>query len=532
MANPCDPPGVTNQRALDCFHVRFARATAQAEVAVPTHKTNRDENKYPTKIGTYTKCVQQDSPGLVNLPAYNLFRAATLSGNFGDFENIPLGGTRTLNGPLGSYAFSMEGTDGWQFGSNPSPENQEAPVIVPPPPALSSEEYGTELVELYWCSLLRDVAFTEYGNSPIAAMAAQELSGMPKYAGPRDSSNNVTPDLLFRGNSQGQNIGPYISQLFLVPTAMGAQSISQQVATYVPNLDYMTYLPLWEAVQNGVDTGLTNKTDPTPRFLHNGRGLASYTHVDELYQAYFTAHLVLESLRLPVNPGTPYTKSRKQNGFGTFGPPDIASTLATVAKIALNAVWYQKWVVHLRHRPESGGGIVHLTKIGKNGDLGGGVNDNVLGSNAVEQSYGRYRSSYLLSQAFPEGSPAHPSYPTGHGTVGGACITVLKFFYDGNAPINQPMAPASDGLSVVPYSYTNADKDAMTVNGELNKLAHNITYGHGLHAGIHWRSDSDDSMLLGEAIAISVLQDLAKTYKESFQITINKLDGSIATITN
>ncbi len=30
-------------------------------------------------------------------------------------------------------------------------------------------------------------------------------------------------------------------------------------------------------------------------------------------------------------------------------------------------------------------------------------------------------SSYLLPQAFPEGSPLHPSYPAGHATVAGAC---------------------------------------------------------------------------------------------------------------
>ena len=47
--------------------------------------------------------------------------------------------------------------------------------------------------------------------------------------------------------------------------------------------------------------------------------------------------------------------------------------------------------------------------------------------------YSQY-GSYLLPQAFPEGSPTHPCYPTGHGTAGGACITALKFFYDGNQP--------------------------------------------------------------------------------------------------
>jgi hypothetical protein len=63
-------------------------------------------------------------------------------------------------------------------------------------------------------------------------------------------------------------------------------------------------------------------------------------------------------------------------------------------------------------------------------------------------------------------------------------------------------------------------------------LAHNVTFGHGIHAGIHWRSDSDSSMVLGEAIAISALQDRAQCYNEKFTVTFTKLDGTIATITN
>lgn len=68
--------------------------------------------------------------------------------------------------------------------------------------------------------------------------------------------------------------------------------------------------------------------------------------------------------------------------------------------------------------------------------------------------------------------------------------------------------------------------------GELNKLAHNVTFGHGIHAGIHWRSDSDQSMILGEALAISVLQDMAQCYNEKFTISFAKLDGTTATISN
>jgi hypothetical protein len=37
---------------------------------------------------------------------------------------------------------------------------------------------------------------------------------------------------------------------------------------------------------------------------------------------------------------------------------------------------------------------------------------------------------------------------------------------------------------------------------------------------------------LGEAIALSILQDRAHTYNEKFTIKVTKLDGSITSITN
>ena len=62
----------------------------------------------------------------------------------------------------------------------------------------------------------------------------------------------------------------------------------------------------------------------------------------------------------PLNPGNPCIDSKIKNGFGTFGQPDIAATLVAVAGKAIREIWCQKWWVHLRHRPESGGAIVYL----------------------------------------------------------------------------------------------------------------------------------------------------------------------------
>ena len=186
-------------------------------------------------------------------------------------------------------------------------------------------------------------------------------------------------------------------------------------------------------------------------------------------------------------------------------------------------------VCALAASPGSHGGIAHLIKTGQGDKTDASLSNVILNSQGLQQSFNKY-GSWLLSQAFPEGSPTHPAYPTGHGTVGGACITVLKFFFDGNFVIPNPVAPTSDGLSLVPY--TGPDAGKLTVNGELNKLGHNVSFGHGIHAGIHWRSDTDTSLLLGEAVALSFLRDRAQTYNEPFTVHLTKFDGTPATISN
>src|SRR5205814_1274203 len=154
------------------------------------------------------------------------------------------------------------------------------------------------------------------------------------------------------------------------------------------------------------------------------------------------------------------------------GPPDFAGTVCEVATRALHAVWYQKWMVHLRPRPEATGGTVHLIKTGQGDKTDVKLSKVILDSKGIQESFKKY-GTWLLSQAFPEGSPMHPSYPTGHGTVAGACVTVLKFFFDGEqkirpllTKIGKDVVMASpDGLLLQPY--TGTDTDSLDVNGEL-----------------------------------------------------------------
>src|SRR5262249_22938337 len=91
-----------------------------------------------------------------------------------------------------------------------------------------------------------------------------------------------------------------MSQFLLQDTLLGAVPVTQKYMTFVSGIDYMKDKTTFLQVQNGVPTGSTLQPD-VPRFLHDGRGLAAYTHADVLYQAYFTAYLVLNT----INGGNP-----------------------------------------------------------------------------------------------------------------------------------------------------------------------------------------------------------------------------------
>jgi hypothetical protein len=187
-------------------------------------------------------------------------------------------------------------------------------------------------------------------------------------------------------------------------------------------------------------------------------------------------------------------------------------------------VWYQKWFVHRALRPEAYGGLVHNTLSRARTYP---LHPDILNSKAVQKVFTN-NETYLLPHAFPEGCPQHPSYGQGHGTVAGACVTILKAFFDETFVIPNPVMASPDGLSLLPYA--GADADQITVGGELNKVAANIAIGRN-HAAVHWRSDYEASLPLGEAIAISVLRDQRPTYNENFQgFTFTMFDGTPITV--
>ena len=281
----------------------------------------------------------------------------------------------------------------------------------------------------------------------------------------------------------------------LQPTALGVQELPQRYRTFLPNQAFLTDPVSYQAVQNGGGSGNPIE-DGTLRFVRNGRDLTAYTRVDVLYQAYFTAFLVLAGLGARPNAGNPYGRpggpiplSNTQKAFGTLGGPDAAGTIAEMATRALKASWNRKWIVDLRMRPEEYGALVEAKRIASSPvpQASTELHSDVL-TPAVLPKILATHGTHLLPQAYPEGSPTHPCYTGGHATVAGACCTAIKFFFDGAQKIRPLLTvvgrdvyePSADGLSL--NTYTGADSDSLDINGELNKLAFNVSFGHGIHA--------------------------------------------------
>jgi hypothetical protein len=518
-------------RADTALKIRIDAAQAEKAKALPIHDDNGDEEKYDNKIGNYSKGLPHNEFGEVDLGAYKTLLDAVTSGQPADFEKIKLGGTVKLVNPQSGLAFDLEGADSHA-------------LRIPPSPKVDSAERAAEMVELYWMALCRDVPFAMYGQEPLSIAAIEDLNKLTDFKGPK-VGGRVTAQTLFRGDTPGELAGPYISQFFLQPAPFGALAVNdtngnlaQQYIAYKPGIDYMTQPDNWRAVQDGQATVSPPPRDQPlplpfgpnqmlgPRCLFNGRCGSAFVHVDELYQAYFMAALnLLDNLKFDsYDINNPYNDSRTQVGFGTFGNPHVATLVAEVATRALKAVWYQKWFVHRALRPEAYGGLVHY-KLTANRDYP--LHPDVLGSQAVRQTFKTF-GTYFLPQAFPEGCPQHPSYGSGHATVAGACATIIKAFFREEMKMPDPVVSSPDGTRLL--AYTGPDADQLTLGGEANKIAGNVGMFRN-HAGVHWRSDHVQSILLGEQLAISILEDQKKLYNEDFKgWTFTKFDGNKITI--
>lgn len=460
-------------------------------------------------------------------------------------------------------------------------------VTMPPPPKLESDQLAYEMAEVYWLSLLRDVSLSRLGggincpnggvgelppadqddridaaikclnNMPYALNGYQEPGQMGDDGTEIPSRNRnlggaaeLTRQTVFRGATAGDVVGPYVSQFLLIGSPMpndgankfkevnivtgeigyGAQVIHQKYSPHRPQLDFLTARDLFLDAQEGARLG--GEQFGKARFITTPRDLATYVHYDALYQAYLNACLILLGFGAPADPGIAIhsgmnvlangTPANVTQGFSLFGGPHVLNLVTEVSTRALKAVRHQKFNVHCRLRPEAVGGVVEFDPYG----VGKAIEQKLCPDVITRiQAHPNGNKTKLLPMAFPEGSPMHPSYGAGHATVAGACVTMLKAFFDTDAVFARDLNAKEIRIlprstvdqnpgAYAPVAYVSCDgnslvdvkpKDYLTVGGELDKLAANIAIARNM-AGVHFYCDYIDSLLMGEEVALDVLK--------------------------
>ena len=502
------------QRALDVYLMREAAARNHLLEAFsqPPQLGNTDEASVLNYAASYTKGLQHNSIGEVDPVAYRTYLAAVRTGTMAAFEAIPLasGAQVKLANPMAAYCMELHGTD-------------SAATRIRPAPEFLSPETAAEMVEVYWQALTRDVPFADYASNSSIAAAVGDLNNKTHQIGPV-VGGRLTSASLFRGTSAGDLTGPYISQFLLKDIPYGPTSIAQRYKQPVAGSDYMKVWEEYLAIQNGRLPTRADVLDATPRYIYNGRALANWVHSDFSYQAFLNAALIaLGYGRGALSSTNPYLSSANQGNFIDFGGPDILNQVAMAARVGLAGAWFQKWQVHRRLRPEVMAARAEIDRgLPEPRYLVHGEIANSVAASRLLSAQG----NILLPMAFPEGSPTHPAYPAGHAAIAGACTTVLKAFFNPDFTIPNPVQASRDGTALEAINTT------VKLGDELDKLASNISIGRDT-AGVHYRSDGIEGMLLGEQVGIGLLRDYSLSYPESFDgYLLRRFDGSNVRIRN
>jgi len=532
-------------------------------------------------IGNFHKSLPHNEFGEVDPPAaYQALQAALpdLPMGPGDLEHVPPGPlshpaqaalnrdptggghierAATLNNPQSGYSRERVG---------PEPEQ----LNMPPPPRVLSASAAAEFTELYWMALQRDVSLELLESDDNDATAIAELKdvftrGINDVSDPgrlrlgldlptENGHLSLNKHTLYRCGLKDEDQGPLVSQFFLHDVPFGTFTVVQKQFPYAPGLDYLTDHRNWLLAQNtGYDRfGRSYSSDndfgdnhaayeakgAVQRRIGSMRDLARFVNKDALHEAYFNAALLLSNWKAKVDAGNPYRDLLKRQGaFGTLGDPNLLALVSEVATRALQVVWRQKWIINRRLRPEAYGGLMQMQRLGYDGGSGSvtrayGLPDWVFETEAAQailnQRHERGEAdAYFLPMAFTAGSPTHPAHGAGHATVAGACVTVLKAWYQEDDLI-APMIRASSHpqtrakLDVLQPkktvgdlpAYAGGDEGAMTVGGELNKIASNVAMGRSM-GGVHWRTDNTRSLRLGEQVATMMLVRHIADYSET-----------------
>jgi hypothetical protein len=281
------------------FRIRQAAAQAYLNEPEPLHRSNGDEARYPDKRASFAKTLPHNDVGEVDVDAFATLVSVLSNGDPTSFETIPRDQRAEveLNNPQATYSYDLVGLD-------------SAATSLDPPPAFASTLMATEMAELYWRSLTRDVPFRDYETDALIAAAVADMNG---FTEPLTSSGGkkLTPATVFRGETPGDLIGPYLSQFLWLDIPYGIKTVEQRYTVPTRGQSFLTDYAEWLACQRGAGPRSRLAFDTTPRFICSARELAEYVHRD--FSSYMNAALIMLALgKDALSPTNPYGGSRMQ----------------------------------------------------------------------------------------------------------------------------------------------------------------------------------------------------------------------------
>ena len=496
-------PAHRSERPLAAFRIRRDAAQAYLDRSPPAHASNGDEERYADKRASFAKTLPHNDVGEVDVDAFKAFVAILTSGDARGFETIPRDRSAEveLNNPQATYAFDLVGVD-------------SAATALDPAPTFSSAHMASDMAELYWLALTREVPFREYDRHPLLTAAIGDINALETFS---STAAKLTSATIFRGDTPGDRIGPYLSQFLWLDIPYGLKTLEQRYTVPTRGQSFLTTYGDWLNCQRGARPRASLYFDATPRFICSARELVEFVHRDFSFQSYMNAALIMLELgKEALAPTNPYRSSPTQSGDITLGSKNVLSLLAQAALLGQKGAYFHKWQVHRRLRPECMAGRIETHAAGKRRyDL----HPDILRCDAVGRVHAQY-GTRLLPVAFPEGCPTHPSYPSAHACNAGACATILKAFFDTDYVLPRAVEATADGTALQPWQGA-----PLTLGNEINKLAGNIALARDA-AGVHYRSDSIRGLLVGEQQALGLLSDYSRTYNERFDgFIVTKFDG-------
>jgi len=490
-------------------------------------------------------------PRCDDVDAYTRAATCPSTSTLDALSRVP-GATKRLEGLVDAANAAAHATRG---------RDADVPTDVPRFAPVGSSTFAYDLAEAYAMAHLRDVPLDALGTSGTASYAeAERVLGdfLRRFAaaplGLRPETLFRCPDTLFAPECRA---GPYVSQLLFADVFDG-YSLRDRRFLYERDTANLTVRARLLDVHRGFETTRAIARDGNgqaeARYVHSGRVLGSIVHGEPPFKHYYDAALASVALLGPwiEEVGTPAVDGVRHPAVAastTAGQDDLLTSVAEVTLRALRQSYAYKWLSHRKMRPDQA--AMRLDTFRRADALGAPAraarDATALAATLVDQFFGDStvkaafmeeladanaaragERNYLLASLY-EG-PGHPSSTHGHAVVAGAATTVLKAMLTTTHPTTDaPLhfgttgaealgrfvnvrTATTDGASVTSADLSEETRRTMTLEGELDKLAHNLGAGRNW-AGVHFRTELEYSLALGEAVGVAYLRDKVCEYR-------------------